>query len=401
MLVSHRRDQFIEFVKNLLKPGFTLDAMEATAANTWRHVEELIEEHRAIEETRGGGRSRLGENVPTVGTFHTSLPLAAAWATFDARYRVSRRRFVAPTFNEIREILNLAQVKAFASAPGLRFVSFDGDCTLYRDGRNFDDVVLAGQILGLLAAGVCVALVTAAGYGYDASKYEKRIEGLLRVFDDERAPSDVLRRFYVCGGECNYLLQLDRDARGRAALASREAIWDVTFDEAAATALLDVAEASLRQSVDDLNMARANVVRKKRAVGLYFNDRSDARREALDEAVLRAQNALRDRDCAVPYCAFNGGADVWVDIGNKSEGVDGFQRLLNVPKAACLHVGDQFLVTGNDHASRASCPCLWITNPDETKRVLTDVLDVLDDANYPAPPSPRSRAGAAKPPPAP
>jgi IMP and pyridine-specific 5'-nucleotidase len=400
MLVSHRRDQFIEFIKNLLKPGFTLDAMEATADNSWRHVEELIEEHRALD-ARGGRASRLRENVPTVGTFHTALPLVAAWRAFDARFRLSARRFVAPTFNEIREILNLAQVKAFAGVPGgLRFVSFDGDCTLYSDGKNFDDAALAAQILRLLERGVCVALVTAAGYGYDARKYEKRIEGLLRVFDDRAAPADVLRRFYVCGGECNYLLQLDRDEAGHAALRSREGVWDVTFDEAKAAALLDVAEASLRGSVDDLGMAKAIVIRKKRAVGLYFHDRALARREQLDECVLRAQDALRDHHGSVPFCAFNGGADVWVDIGNKAEGVDGFQRLLTVPKAACLHVGDQFLTTGNDHASRASCPCLWITNPDETKRVLKDVLEVLDaDAAPPAAPNTaRGRASTKVPP---
>ena len=87
-----------------------------------------------------------------------------------------------------KEKSNLAQVMAFERSP-LKFVSFDGDCTLYSDGKNFDDAALAGQIERLLAAGVTVVLVTAAGYGYEADKYEKRLEGLLRVFDDLAVPA--------------------------------------------------------------------------------------------------------------------------------------------------------------------------------------------------------------------
>ncbi|KAH8047888.1 hypothetical protein JL720_15997 [Aureococcus anophagefferens] len=274
MLVSHRRDQFIEFIKGLLQPSFVLDALAESASNSWAHVEELVEEYR--HETPGEP-SRLRTAVPSLGIFHTALPLEAAWRSFDARFKVSARRFVAPSFNEIREILNLAQVMAFERSP-LKFVSFDGDCTLYSDGKNFDDAALAGQIERLLAAGVTVALVTAAGYGYEADKYEKRLEGLLRVFDD---------------------LALDRDAGGAATLRSREATWDVTFEEAAAATLLDAAEASLRGSADDMGLAGARVIRKTRAVGLIPRV---PRREQLDEAVLRVQDALpgvpRRRDAA-------------------------------------------------------------------------------------------------------
>ena len=105
-----------------------------------------------------------------------------------------------------------------------------------------------------------------------------------------------------------------------------------------------------------------------------------------------------------------------VDVGTKREGVQGFQRLLGIRPENCLHVGDQFLITGNDYASRSSCPCLWITNPTETKRVLADILAVVDGSGVdgrrtppvspraagdapPAPPSAaRSRAATACPP---
>ena len=409
MLVSHRRDQFIEFIKGLLQPSFVLDALAESAANSWAHIEELIEEHRASE----GKESRLRTAVPTLGVFHTPLPLEAAWRSFDGRFKVSARRFVAPSFNEIREILNLAQVMAFEATP-LKFVSFDGDCTLYSDGKNFNDAALAAQIERLLRVGVTVALVTAAGYGYESERYERRLEGLLRVFDESRLPGEALRRFFVCGGECNYLLQLDRDdgdggdgdGGAGAELRSREATWDVSFDDGAAAALLDCAEASLRASVDDMRLAGARVIRKNRAVGLVPRV---SRREQLDEAVLRVQEALRNHATSppVPFCAFNGGSDVWVDVGTKREGVQGFQRLLGIKPESCLHIGDQFLITGNDYASRSTCPTLWIANPSETKRVLADILAVVDpneENTLHRPPSPRpppSEAATAPPTPPP
>ena len=44
-------------------------------------------------------------------------------------------------------------------------------------------------------------------------------------------------------------------------------------------------------------------------------------REQLDEVVLAAQNRLQSCRFSFPYCAFNGGSDVWVDLGNKLVGV--------------------------------------------------------------------------------
>ncbi|KAH8092728.1 hypothetical protein JL720_4887 [Aureococcus anophagefferens] len=226
MLVSHRRDQFIEFIKGLLQPSFVLDALAESASNSWAHVEELVEEYR--HETPGEP-SRLRTAVPSLGIFHTALPLEPRGGA--SRFKVSAALRRAELQ---RDPGNLEP----GPGHGLRAVAAqvrvaDGDCTLYSGGKN-STTPLAGQIERLLAAGVTVALVTAAGYGYEADKYEKRLEGLLRVFDDLAVPADALRRFYVCGGECNYLLQLDRDAGGAATLRSREATWDVTFEEAAA-----------------------------------------------------------------------------------------------------------------------------------------------------------------------
>ena len=39
-----------------------------------------------------------------------------------------------------------------------------------------------------------------------------------------------------------------------------------------------------------------------------------------------------------------------------------------------MHIGDQFLNTGNDYAARAVSPCIWIINPQETTYILKSIL---------------------------
>lgn len=47
MLSSHRKDDLIEWLKNLLKHSFVLDA-KGSYADTMSHFEELVEEHRKV-----------------------------------------------------------------------------------------------------------------------------------------------------------------------------------------------------------------------------------------------------------------------------------------------------------------------------------------------------------------
>jgi hypothetical protein len=63
-----------------------------------------------------------------------------------------------------------------------------------------------------------------------------------------------------------------------------------------------------------------------------------------------------------------------VDCGNKRVGVAILQSYLGVPNEETLHVGDQFLNTGNDFAARETSPCVWITSPDETTYILKSIL---------------------------
>ena len=95
------------------------------------------------------------------------------------------RRFVPPSFNDIRHLLNRAQIKAVA--PNLELITFDGDMTLYADGADFARDSRLVELLGtLLRLGKKVAIVTAAGYPKDYKRYEQRLSGLLESFREER-----------------------------------------------------------------------------------------------------------------------------------------------------------------------------------------------------------------------
>jgi IMP and pyridine-specific 5'-nucleotidase len=47
-----------------------------------------------------------------------------------------------------------------------------------------------------------------AGYPRDPISYEKRFSALIETFREHNTPREVLSRFYVVGGECNYLFRM-------------------------------------------------------------------------------------------------------------------------------------------------------------------------------------------------
>jgi IMP and pyridine-specific 5'-nucleotidase len=222
----------------MLYHGFVLDVMKTTSLQTMEYFEDLVHEH-----IRDPVHSKLKQMVPTLGKFFTPLPLRQAFVEYDIKYCITNRRFVAPTFNEIRHLLNLAQINALkvrlpfpylpsilpfflgecpkliassSSSPSqndLKFVTFDGDQTLYADGGDFYNSKLLRFIVKLLTHGVHVALVTAAGYKDAPEKYEKRLSGLLQGFRDMKVPKEVTSRFFVLGGECNYLYKCNEEAK--------------------------------------------------------------------------------------------------------------------------------------------------------------------------------------------
>lgn len=257
----------------MINHSFVLDALESTAEDTFRHFEELIDEHRA--RSMDDPPSRLKQLVPTVNIFHTRLPLRRAFLAYNKKYVLTKRKHITISFNELRHILNLAQILALrgddddnielknslkqwekspgilrpaflspsstisplslgqpaaassssqgASSPpssdksekndikyyykGAKMITFDGDQTLYSDGANFDkNPELANYLYLLLRNGVTIAVVTAAGYEYATEKYELRLSGLLAYFKQKNLPAADCERFYLFGGECNYLL---------------------------------------------------------------------------------------------------------------------------------------------------------------------------------------------------
>lgn len=268
-------------MKEMLNHSFVLDALDTTAADTFSHFEMLIDEHRSNDDSLGP--SRLQQLVPTVGTFHTPLPLRKAFVAYNKKYAVTKRKFVTISFNELRHILNLAQIMAlrgeggddedradlrkslmtWTNSPGYlhngahllppallppnlslgdpavneegnedenskselseswgngpskiefkgpKMMTFDGDQTLYSDGANFEgNQQLANYLYLLLRHGVTLAVVTAAGYEYDTEKYELRLSGLLEYFKSKNLPAEDCERFYLFGGECNFLLKV-------------------------------------------------------------------------------------------------------------------------------------------------------------------------------------------------
>jgi IMP and pyridine-specific 5'-nucleotidase len=67
---------------------------------------------------------------------------------------------------------------------------------------------LANYLCQLLRHGVYIAVVTAAGYEYNVEKYEFRLSGLLDYFKAKQLTEDECKRFFLFGGECNYLLHV-------------------------------------------------------------------------------------------------------------------------------------------------------------------------------------------------
>ena len=300
-------------------------------------------------------RSKLKHLVPTVGTFFTPLLLAEAFKYQDQKRRISSRRFVPPSFNDIRLTLNTAQMMSLVRSGPLQLVTFDGDVTLYDDGKSLTaDNPVIPRLLKLLADGVNVGIVTAAGYT-DGWKYFARLEGLLLAIRDA-VKNRVLKNptLIILGGESNYLFKFDIESPNLLSFVRRRdwILEDMkSWTEPNIQALLDVAEEALRECIDNMALS-AEILRKERAVGIVPSSKPGAQkftREQLEETVLVTQQVVEMSPAGkrLPFCAFNGGNDVFVDIGDKSWGVLACQRFLGgIDGSKTLHVGDQFLSAG-------------------------------------------------------
>ncbi|KJZ79340.1 IMP-specific 5'-nucleotidase 1 [Hirsutella minnesotensis 3608] len=352
-LKTHRRDQFIEWVKGLLAVPFVLysqptgvlgDDTNVTKmaeeahrryAEIMRDVEMMIDDHISRQKQHQDGTvakalpSKLGMLVPTAGPFFTRLPLEAAFKYQDRKRYISSRRYVAPSFNDVRLVLNSAQIMAVTGG-ALRLATFDGDVTLYDDGESLKpSSPVIPRLLDLLRKNIKVGIVTAAGYT-TADRYYARLHGLLDAIAEATDLDDAQKQsLVIMGGEANYLFAMDLSSEYRLAPVDRSA-WltpeMASWSEADITALLDG---------------------------------------------------------GVPFCAFNGGRDVFVDIGDKSWGVGVCQQFFGRAGAAIrgentLHVGDQFLSAGsNDFKARSVGTTAWIASPAETVELLDELADLM------------------------
>ena len=244
----------------------------------------------------------------------------------------------------IEEGLNKLEGGSFA---GPKLLCFDGDQTLYSDGANFEQSPkLAKYLYLLLKHGVTIAVVTAAGYEYQNEKYELRLSGLLAYFKERGLEEEQRSRLYIFGGECNYLLRMGSDYKLHAVREDGPGGWMIStkyisdspgnWSEKEVKSVLDEVERCFNACIKDQNM-RARIIRKRRSVGLIPKADEKLTREALDEAVLRIQTELENGkvNLHLPFCAFNGGRDAWVDIGNKRVGVQVLQSYLGIPPGTC------------------------------------------------------------------
>ena len=342
------QDGLIEFIISMHSTHSPFQVMEKLERWVREHLEDPM-------------RSTLSRLIPSLGRFHTPLPLVRAFYEYDEFASLSRRRYVPPNFAEIRHVLNIAQVHAIAEK--LSLITFDADGTIYADGHHIQgDNKMIGLIIKLMQQGVQVAIVTAAGYPGNAAKFEDRLAGLLEAFKDLRLSPTITKLFHVMGGECNYLLRVNEQYRLEFVA---DQLWKspdmLDWAESDVQKLLNDAECSLRHAATRLRVP-IEIVRKPRAVGAVPKESTIY--EVLEEMALTVQVQLMDS--GLPFCAFNGGSDVFVDVGNKSVGLKALMSYLNKRPCETLHVGDRFTTSGNDMATRSQCSILWVANPEET-----------------------------------
>ncbi len=169
------------------------------------------------------------------------------------------------------------------------------------------------RILDLLRGGTSIAIVTAAGYT-EAEKYYERLFGLLEAVAANDPDHDLEHKLVVMGGEANFMFAYSSRADHKLEPIPLDK-WQLpemqSWTEENVKALLDVAEAALKDCVTCLRLP-VNVLRKKRAVGIYPEKGKSSTREQLEETVLVVQRTVEMSDAGkrIPFCAFNGGNDV-------------------------------------------------------------------------------------------
>ena len=173
-------------------------------------------------------------------------------------------------------------------------MTFDGDVTLYDDGKNLTpENPIIPKILQLMRRGSKIGIVTAAGYT-EAKPYYGRLYGLLDAIQASDLPRESRQNLIIMGGESNFCFKFDENSPVLLRLVPREE-WllkeMLTWHESDIKELLDLAEASLNDTIRNFRM-EAVIVRKERAVGIVPKGDHKFCRETLEETVLIVQKIL-------------------------------------------------------------------------------------------------------------
>lgn len=405
-LRNHRKDQFIDWIKAFFSMPFMLHAVTQNNQlahdkykNIFLEIENLVREKVNHD---GGCRStkipRLDKLVNSLGTFFTPLPLADAFMIQDEKRAISSRIKVPPSFNDIRHILNTAQLLALARSRDLRLITFDGDVTLYKNGGSLVEGDRAAlRVFELLKMGLHVAVVTAAGYT-EAENYELRLAGLIKLMEStDSVPIEIKQRLCLIGGQSNFLFRY-YEHEGRGGLEKiDESLWGcdafVHWDQADIKATLDLAEKMFYSFKTSLNLPpETKIVRKSRSVGIVMGEKWDPEskcnvsvpffRETLQEIVSCLQAELDNFEPSkrIVFNCFDGGEDVWCDIGAKDLGIRILQHFCcpenPMKPTQSLHIGDQFepIGSGNDFKARLAASTVWISSPIETISALDELI---------------------------
>ena len=148
-----------------------------------------------------------------------------------------------------------------------------------------------------------------------------------------------------------------------------------SWSDADITRLLDQGQAALLEAADRMQL-EVQLVRKERSVGVV--PAVPTVYECLEEITLTAQVQLNGDPSNIPHCAFNGGGDCFIDVGNKAYGIDSLVRMFQMEPKQVMHVGDRFTVTGNDAVAKSKFGILWVANPQETNWYLSILQNDLD-----------------------
>ncbi|KAK6839503.1 IMP-specific 5-nucleotidase [Apiospora arundinis] len=360
-------------------------------AEIMRDVEFMLDDHRmptnqvAHQADPRALQSKLKLLVPTIGQFFTRLPLEAAFKYQDRKRFISSRRFVSPSFNDVRLILNSAQIMAVTTYGTLQLATFDGDVTLYDDGESLlPDSPVISRMIDLMRKNVKIGIVTAAGYT-TADKDYARLHGLLDTIAQTHELTPQQRQnILIMGGEANYLFEFSASSPHLLAPIPRDQ-WltpeMATWSDSSIEALLDVAEAALRDCIKTMNLP-ATLMRKDRAVGIIPTSPTNRiPRESLEETVLVVQKIVEmsvgGRNNVVPFCAFNGGRDVFVDIGDKSWGVNVCQKWFGGGDGQMIKGRTRCTAGSNDFKARSVGTTAWIASPAETVELLDELADLM------------------------